>query len=222
MTDGPRPSRGSGAPWWRTGVLYQVYVRSFGDSNGDGVGDLPGVIDHLDHLQWLGVDGIWLSPITRSPNADWGYDVADYLAVDPVAGTSEDVDRLITEAGHRDIRVLVDLVPNHTSEQHPWFVDARSSRAASHRDWYVWADPRPDGSPPNNWVSSFGGPAWTLEPATGQFYLHNHLRRAARPQLVERGGPARVRRDDRVLAGAGRGGLPDRCVQHHHQGRPAP
>jgi alpha-glucosidase len=176
MTDGSRPIRGSEAPWWRTGVLYQVYVRSFGDSNGDGVGDLPGVIDHLDYLQWLGVDGIWLSPITLSPNADWGYDVADYLAVDPVAGTSEDVDRLITQAGHRDIRVLVDLVPNHTSEQHPWFLDARSSRTASRRDWYVWADPRPDGSPPNNWVSSFGGSAWTLEPATGQFYLHNHLR----------------------------------------------
>jgi alpha-glucosidase len=163
-------------PWWRTGVLYQIYPRSFADSNGDGTGDLIGVIDHLDHLQWLGVDGIWLSPITLSPNADWGYDVADYLAIEPDLGTSADVDRLIAEAGRRDIRVLMDLVPNHTSEEHPWFVDARSSRDAAHRSWYVWADPGPDGEPPNNWVSSFGGPAWNLEADTGQYYLHNHLR----------------------------------------------
>jgi alpha-glucosidase len=139
------------------------------------VGDLRGVIDRLDHLQWLGVDGIWLSPITVSPNADWGYDVADYLAVDPELGTSDDVDRLIAESGRRGIRVLVDLVPSHTSEQHPWFLDARSSLTASHRQWYVWADPMPDGSPPNNWVSSFGGCAWTIDPTTGQYYLHNHL-----------------------------------------------
>jgi alpha-glucosidase len=167
---------GPEAPWWKAGVLYQVYVRSFRDSNGDGVGDLPGVIQRLDYLQWLGVDGIWLSPVTVSPNADWGYDVADYLAVEPELGTSDDVDRLIAEANRRDIRVLVDLVPNHTSDQHPWFLDARSSPTASHRDWYVWADPKPDGSPPNNWVSSFGGSAWTLDKAGGQYYLHNHLR----------------------------------------------
>lgn len=164
------------APWWQAGVLYQIYLRSFRDSNGDGVGDLGGVIDRLDYLQWLGVDGIWLSPVTVSPNADWGYDVADYLAVDPELGDSEDVDRLISEARRRDMRVLMDLVPNHTSDRHPWFVDARSSRSSAHRDWYVWADPKPDGSPPNNWVSSFGGSAWTLDPTTGQYYLHNHLR----------------------------------------------
>src|ERR1700730_7822085 len=135
---------GPEGPWWKTGVLYQIYLRSFGDSNGDGAGDLPGVIDHLDYLQWLGVDGIWLSPVTVSPNADWGYDVADYLRVDPEIGTEDDVDRLIAEAGHRHIRVLLDLVPSHTSERHPWFLDARSSRTAPHRDWYVWADPKPD------------------------------------------------------------------------------
>ena len=159
--------------WWRSGVLYQIYPRSFADSNGDGIGDLGGVIDRLDHLAWLGVDGIWLSPITPSPNADWGYDVADYCAVAPEYGTLADLDRLIEEARRRGIRVVMDLVPNHTSERHPWFLEARSSRTAKRRDWYVWADPKPDGSPPNNWVSNFGGPAWTFDAATGQFYLHN-------------------------------------------------
>ena len=165
----------SDAPWWQRGVLYQIYPRSFADSNGDGSGDLLGIIDHLDHLQWLGIDGIWLSPITVSPNADWGYDVADFCAIQPDLGTSGDFDLLIAEAERREIRVLLDLVPNHTSDQHEWFVDSRSSIGSRHRDWYVWADPRPDGSPPNNWVSSFGGPAWTLDASTGQYYLHNHL-----------------------------------------------
>ena len=163
------------APWWKSGVLYQIYPRSFADSNGDGTGDLPGIIDHLDYLDWLGVDGIWLSPITVSPNADWGYDVADYVAVDPELGTLDDVDRLIAEAARLGIRVLMDLVPNHTSDQHPWFVESRSSRSSHYRAWYVWADPKPDGRPPNNWVSSFGGSAWTLDTDTGQYYLHNHL-----------------------------------------------
>jgi alpha-glucosidase len=168
-------------PWWVSAVLYQIYPRSFADTNGDGMGDVPGIIDHLDHLQWLGVDGIWLSPVTRSPNADWGYDVSDFCAVEPDLGTMEDVDRLIAEAARRGIRVLMDLVPNHTSDQHPWFLDARSARDSATRDWYVWADPKPDGSPPNNWVSSFGGPAWTADAATGQSYLHNHL--AEQPDL---------------------------------------
>ncbi len=166
---------GAAEPWWKSAVLYQIYPRSFADSNGDGMGDLPGVIEHLDHLEWLGVDGIWLSPVTVSPNADWGYDVSDFCAVDPDFGTMDDVDRLIAEAARRGIRVLMDIVPNHTSHQHPWFLDARSSAKAEKRDWYVWADGKPDGSPPNNWVSSFGGPAWTLDPPTGQYFLHNHL-----------------------------------------------
>jgi alpha-glucosidase len=156
-------------------VLYQIYPRSFADSNGDGAGDIRGIIDHLDHLEWLGVDGIWLSPVTCSPNADWGYDVSDFRAIQPDLGTSEDLDRLIAEARGRGIRVLMDLVPNHTSDQHPWFIESRSSRDARRRPWYVWADPKPDGSVPNNWVSGFGGPAWTLDDATGQYYLHNHL-----------------------------------------------
>jgi alpha-glucosidase len=165
----------TGGPWWRSAVLYQIYPRSFADADGDGVGDLPGIIEHLDHLAWLGVDGIWLSPITVSPNADWGYDVSDFCAVQPEFGTMDDVDRLIAEAGRRGLRVLMDLVPNHTSEHHPWFLDSRASRTADKRDWYVWADPKPDGSPPNNWVSSFGGSGWTLGPETGQCYFHNHL-----------------------------------------------
>jgi len=161
--------------WWREGVLYQIYVRSFADSNGDGIGDLRGILDHLDHLEWLGVDGIWLSPTMPSPNLDWGYDVSEYRDVHPDLGDLATLDRLVAEARSRGIRVLLDLVPNHTSDQHPWFVDARSSKEAVRRDWYVWADPRPDGSPPNNWVSVFGGPAWEFEPSSGQYFLHNFL-----------------------------------------------
>ena len=162
-------------PWWKTGVLYQIYPRSFADSNGDGQGDLRGVISRLEHLEWLGISGIWLSPTMPSPNADWGYDVADYVDVHPDFGTLADLDELIADAGRRGIRVLLDLVPNHTSDHHEWFVDARQSRTARYRDWYVWADPKPDGGLPNNWVSSFGGPAWTLSEETGQYYLHNFL-----------------------------------------------
>jgi alpha-glucosidase len=171
----------TGVPWWKSGVLYQIYPRSFADSGSDGIGDLRGVIDHLDYLAWLGVDGIWLSSINVSPNTDWGYDVADYYNVQPEYGVLTDVDRLVAETARRGIRVVLDLVPNHTSDQHPWFKEARSSRTARHRDWYVWADPKPDGSPPNNWVSSFGGPAWTFDESTGQYYLHNFL--ATQPDL---------------------------------------
>jgi alpha-glucosidase len=169
------PTDAGAPPWWRAGVLYQIYPRSFADSNGDGHGDLQGVIDRLDHLAWLGVDGIWLSPINPSPQADWGYDVADYTDVDPAFGTLQDLDRLIATAADRGIRVLLDLVPNHTSDRHPWFLDARSSREAEHHDWYVWADGRADGEPPNNWRSSFGGAAWTWDDTIGRFYLHNFL-----------------------------------------------
>jgi alpha-glucosidase len=161
--------------WWRSGVIYQIYVRSFADTDGDGSGDLPGVIEHLDHLAWLGVDAIWLSPVHPSPDADWGYDVSDYTDVDPELGDLGVFDRLVAGAAERGIRVILDFVPNHTSDRHPWFVEARADRSAPRRDWYVWADPRPDGSPPNNWLSTFGGRAWTLDRPTGQYYLHNFL-----------------------------------------------
>ncbi|MGZ6546081.1 MAG: alpha-amylase family glycosyl hydrolase [Actinomycetota bacterium] len=161
--------------WWRSGVLYQIYPRSFADANGDGFGDLDGVVNHLDHLVWLGIDGIWLNPINPSPNADWGYDVTDYVAVDADFGDLDGLDRLIAEAGARGIRVILDLVPNHTSDRHPWFVDARSGRDARYRDWYVWADAKPDGSPPNNWIGVFGGSAWSWDEGSQQYYLHNFL-----------------------------------------------
>jgi alpha-glucosidase len=175
------PDSAAEESWWRRGVLYQVYVRSFADSNGDGIGDIPGLIDRLEHLEWLGIDGIWLSPTMPSPNADWGYDVADYADVHPELGTLADLDRLIAEAGRRGIRVLLDLVPNHTSDRHPWFVEARASRVAARREWYVWADPSADGGPPNGWKSVFDGPAWKLDEATGQYYLHQFL--AEQPDL---------------------------------------
>jgi alpha-glucosidase len=153
--------------WWRDAVVYQIYPRSFADSDGDGIGDLRGIAARLDHLRWLGVDALWLNPIMPSPNADWGYDISDYCAVHPELGTLADFDALLAAAHARGLRVLLDLVPNHTSDQHPWFRE--------HRDWYVWADPRPDGGPPNNWLSLFGGPAWTLDPASGRYYLHSFL-----------------------------------------------
>ena len=163
-------------PWWQRAVLYQAYVRSFADSNGDGVGDLRGVIEKLDYLEWLGVDCIWLSPVTPSPDKDWGYDVSDYRDVQPVFGSLADLDELIADADRRGMRIVLDLVPNHTSNQHAWFQESRASRDNPRRDWYVWRDPKPDGSPPNNWRSSFGGgPAWTLDPPTGQMYLHSFL-----------------------------------------------
>ena len=161
--------------WWREGVLYQIYPRSFADSDGDGVGDLRGIAERLDHLDRLGVDGIWLNPTMPSPNDDWGYDVADYCDVHPDLGTLEDLDALVAAAGERGIRVLLDLVPNHTSSEHAWFVDAVSGRDAGFRDYYVWADPGPDGGPPNNWESNFGGSAWQWHEPTGQYYLNNFL-----------------------------------------------
>jgi len=161
--------------WWRNAVIYQIYPRSYRDSDGDGVGDLAGITERLDHLAWLGVDAIWITPITVSPDNDWGYDVAHYTAVQPVLGDLDRFDRLVAEAGRRNIRVVLDLVPNHTSSKHPWFRESRTSKTSAKRDWYVWADPKPDGSPPNNWRSSFGGPAWTMDPVTRQYYLHNFL-----------------------------------------------
>ena len=164
-----------GRRWWHGAVLYQLYVRSWLDTDGDGYGDLNGIIARLDYLSWLGVDGVWLSPTMPSPDQDWGYDVSGYLGVHPDLGSLDDLDRLVAEAGARGLRVLLDLVPNHTSTAHPWFVDAAGSRDSRHRDYYVWADPAPGGGPPSNWLDSTGHSAWAWHEPTGQYYLHNFL-----------------------------------------------
>jgi alpha-glucosidase len=161
--------------WWQTGVVYQVYPRSFQDTDGDGVGDLPGITARLDHVVRLGADAIWVSPFYPSPMKDFGYDVSDYTGVDPLFGTLADFDRLLAAAHARGLRLIVDWVPNHTSDRHPWFEESRRSRDDPRREWYVWRDPKPDGSPPNNWLASFGGPAWTWDARTRQYYLHSFL-----------------------------------------------
>jgi alpha-glucosidase len=176
--------------WWQRGVVYQVYPRSYQDSDGDGVGDLPGITSRLDHLRWLGVDAVWISPVYPSPMADFGYDVSDYTGVHPLFGTMADFDALVTEAHGRGLKVILDFVPNHSSDQHPWFLESRSSRDNPKRDWYIWKDPAPDGGPPNNWLSNFGGPAWTLDAATGQYYYHAFLKEQPdlnwrNPEVVE-------------------------------------
>ncbi len=168
-------------PWWRGAVIYQVYPRSYCDSNGDGVGDLNGLAERLDHIASLGVDGVWISPFFKSPMADFGYDVSDYCEVDPLFGTLADFDRVVEKARGLGLKILIDQVFSHTSDEHAWFQDSRSSRSNPRSDWYVWADAKPDGSPPNNWQSVFGGPAWTWDARRGQYYLHNFL--SSQPQL---------------------------------------
>lgn len=165
MTDGPRH-------WWQTATVYQIYPRSFADSNGDGIGDIAGIIGKLDYLRDLGIGVIWLSPVCASPMRDNGYDIADYQAIAPMFGTLDDFDRLVAEAKARGIGILLDLVVNHTSDQHRWFLDSRASRNSPHRDHYIWRDPAADGGPPNGIQSTFGGPAWTLDPGTGQYWFH--------------------------------------------------
>src|ERR1700738_230669 len=162
--------------WWQRGVVYQVYPRSFQDSNGDGVGDLKGIQARLDHLVDLRVDALWISPIYPSPMADFGYDVSDYKDVHPLFGDLADFDALVAAAHARRLKVILDFVPNHTSDRHPWFIESRSSRENAKRDWYVWRDGKPDGSVPNNWASEFGGPAWTWDETTSQYYYHAFLK----------------------------------------------
>jgi alpha-glucosidase len=171
----------SGGTWWRYGVFYQVYPRSFQDSNADGVGDIKGIIDRLPYLLALGIDAIWLSPIYPSPMADFGYDISDYTGVDPLFGTMRDFDALVTAAHATGLKIILDLVPNHTSDRHPWFIESRSSRDNPKRNWYIWREPAADGGPPNNWLSEFGGSAWAYDDATRQYYYHAFL--AEQPDL---------------------------------------
>jgi alpha-glucosidase len=181
--EGRQPGADDHVPWWKEAVFYQIYPRSFADSDGDGVGDLAGIRSRLSDLAWLGVDALWISPFFRSPMADFGYDVSDYCDVDPLFGDLAEFDLLVADAHALGIRVVIDWVPNHTSDQHAWFIDASSSRDSEHRSWYVWRDPEPDGSPPNNWVAAFdlNAPAWTFHQPTGQWYLH--LFESAQPDL---------------------------------------
>ncbi len=163
--------------WWQDGVIYQIYPRSFQDANGDGIGDLVGIEQRLDYLVDLGVDAVWLSPIFPSPMADFGYDVADYTGIHPVFGTLDEFDSLLDACHRRGLKLLLDFVPNHSSDEHPWFIESRSSRGNPKRDWYIWEDPSEDGGPPNNWLSVFGGSAWTFDETTGQYYHHAFLKR---------------------------------------------
>jgi len=161
--------------WWQTGVVYQIYPRSFKDTTGNGVGDLAGIIEELDYLDGLGIDAIWISPFYPSPMKDFGYDVADYCDVDPLFGDLDTFDRLLEGAHGRGIKLIIDWVPNHSSDEHSWFIESRSSIDNPKRDWYIWREPKPDGSPPNNWGSFFGGPAWTFDEKTGQYYMHQFV-----------------------------------------------
>ncbi|AOO80556.1 alpha-amylase family glycosyl hydrolase [Bosea vaviloviae] len=164
------------APWWQAGVIYQIYPRSFQDTDDDGIGDLKGIAQRLDYLVGLGIDAIWISPVYPSPMADFGYDVADYCGIDPRFGTLADFDDLLGQVHARGLKLVLDFVPNHSSDQHPWFVESRSSLRNPKRDWYLWRDPAPDGGPPNNWISDFGGSAWEWDEATGQYYYHAFLK----------------------------------------------
>src|SRR3954469_23702449 len=167
--------------WWKSAVIYQVYPRSFQDTDDNGVGDLNGITERLPYFVDLGVDAIWISPIFRSPMADFGYDVSNYVDIDPIFGSMEDFDRLIAKAHALGIRIILDFVPNHSSDRHPWFVESRRSRSNPKRDWFIWRDPTPDGGPPNNWLSEFGGSGWEFDPNTEQYFHHTFL--SAQPDL---------------------------------------
>jgi len=190
----PKSHSSTVRPWWESAVIYQIYPRSFQDSNGDGIGDLEGIRRRLDHVQSLGVDAIWLSPIFPSPMADFGYDVSDYCGIEPMFGDLTQFDSLIEDVHDLGLKLLLDFVPNHSSDQHPWFIESRSSCSNPKRDWYVWRNPAPDGSPPNNWTSDMGGSAWEFDPATGQYYLHAFLRE--QPDFNWRNPDVRAAMDD--------------------------
>jgi alpha-glucosidase len=199
-----RGAAAAAPPWWRGAVVYENHLPSFKDGNGDGIGDLQGLIEQLDYLGGtLGVDAVWIGPCWRSPLLDQGFDVSDFLDIEPTFGDLATFDRLIAEAHARGIRILVDYIPNHSSDQHPWFVASRSSRDDPKRDWYIWADPAPDGGPPNNWTAEMGGSVWELDEPTGQYYLHTHLRQ--QPDLNWRNPAVRAAMLDVLRYWLGRG-----------------
>src|SRR5580700_4437361 len=167
-----KPVDAEGHQWWQHAVFYEIYPRSFADSDNDGIGDLNGIGSKMNYLHKLGVDAIWITPCYPSPQVDFGYDVSDYRSIDPLYGNLNDFDNMVAEGRKHHVRIILDFVPNHTSDRHPWFLDSKSSRTAPHRDWYIWRDSKVPGQPPNNWISIFGGSAWTLDPATNQFYYH--------------------------------------------------
>lgn len=189
--------------WWPGGVIYQIYPRSFADENGDGIGDLAGIVNHVAYLEWLGVSGVWICPLYRSPMIDGGYDVSDYTDVDPTFGAIADFDQLVAALHERHIRIITDFVPNHSSDQHPWFLDSRSRRTSPKRDWYVWAPPAKGGAPPNNWESYFGGSAWEYDQTTGDYYLHTYHR--GQPDLDWRNPQVRAAMADVIRFWLGRG-----------------
>ena len=205
-------------PWWEDAVIYHVYPRSFQDSDGDGIGDLPGLRSRLGYIDWLGADAVWLSPVYRSPMRDFGYDVADHTAVDPVFGRLEDIDDSSPTRTCYGLRVLLDFVPNHTSDEHPWFAEARERATPRSRDWYVWRDPAPDGGPPNNWISVFGGPAWTLDERDRPVLPAQVPPAAAGPQLAQPRGRAGDVRRPALLAGPRRRRVPLRRRRARAQG----
>ena len=212
-------SNARSALWWQGGVIYQIYPRSFQDSNGDGIGDIEGIIGRLDYLADLGVDAIWISPIFPSPMADFGYDVSDYLAVDPIFGSLEAVDRLVGEAHRRGLKIILDYVPNHTSDRHPWFVESRASRDSPKRDWYIWRDAKPDGSPPTNWVAEFGGSSVDLGRADPAILLSRVSSRAAGSELAQSGSRRRDARRVALLVRPGRRRISRRRHPPSHRGR---
>lgn len=191
MAENPAGNHGGSAeqPWWQKAVVYEIYPRSFQDSDGDGVGDLQGIIERIDYLSWLNIDTVWLTPIYPSPMADFGYDVADYTGIHPMFGDLATFDRLIEALHAKNIRLILDFVPNHTSDQHPWFLEAKTGRTSKRREWYLWRDPAPDGAPPNNWVSIAGGGAWAFDEDSGQYYCHMFLKE--QPDLNWRHPPVR-------------------------------
>lgn len=201
-------------PWWQSGVVYQIYPRSFQDSNGDGIGDLRGVIERIDYLADLGIDALWLSPVYPSPMADFGYDVSNYVDIDPSFGNLADCDALVKAADRRGLKVIMDLVPNHTSDRYPWFLEGRSSRTNPKRDWYIWRDPKAGGAPPTNWMSEFGGSSWTFDLATGQYYYHAYL--AAQPDLNWRNPDVAAAMDDVLRFWFDRGVAGFRLDTIHH------